>query len=142
MFAAVEVSPTREELVYEQLRRAIIDHTLKPGQELVVATVAHQMGGSRIPVIQDCSRLVGAGFLIPNPRRRVTVAPLTAERIEEGKEVLLALECLALEHLVRRVTEHQLAHFERLNEAVRTFTRPPGSLTPNLADQRFHAALW
>jgi len=142
MFATVEVSPTREDLVYRQLRRAIIDHTLRPGQEVVVAAVALQMGVSRIPVIQACKRLVGEGFLIPHPRRSVTVAPLTAERIEEGKEVLLALECLALEHLVKRVTERHLAHWERLNEASRTFTCPPGSLTPNVADQRFHAALW
>src|SRR5215207_6357960 len=99
MFATVEVSPTREELVYDQLRRAIIDHTLRPGQEVVVAAVALQMGVSRIPVIQACKRLIGEGFLIPHPRRS-------------------------------------------LNEASRTFTRPPDSLTPNVADQRFHAALW
>ena len=142
MFDAIALAPTREEQVYDQLRQAIIERKLVPGQEVVVASVATQMGVSRIPVISACKRLIGEGFLVANPRRRVTVAALTAARIEEGKEVLLALENVALEHVVRRMTDADVARWERLNDAVRRFRRPPGSLTPNVPDEKFHASLW
>ncbi|HEU5314698.1 MAG TPA: GntR family transcriptional regulator [Chloroflexota bacterium] len=142
MFDAIGAAPTREELVYGQLRQAIIERRLEPGQEVVVTTVAAQMGVSRMPVMTACKRLIGEGLLVANPRRRVTVAALTAERIVEGTEVLLALEYVALEHLVERVTDADLARWEQLNRAVRRFTRPPGSLSPNVPDERFHAALW
>ena len=66
-----------------------------------------------------CQRLVGEGFLVANPRRSVTVAPLSEERIRESKAVLVALECLALEHVVQRAAEVDLSHLERLNEDVR-----------------------
>lgn len=142
MFASVDASPTLEDLVYGRLRKAIIDRTLEPGQEVVVANVAIEMGVSRIPVMHACKRLVGEGFLVAHPRRSVTVAQLTPERVIEGKEVLLALECLALEHIVRHVTDREIERWSKLNQAVRAFRRPPGSNAPNLADQRFHAALW
>lgn len=104
MLGTIAPSPTRDELVYASLRRAIIDGSLEPGQEVVATTVAAQLGVSRIPVMHACQRLVGEGFLVANPRRSVTVAPLTEERITEGHEVLVALECLALEHVAGRAT--------------------------------------
>src|SRR6266508_1275471 len=126
MFTAIVESPTLEELVYARLRQAIIERTLEPGQEVVVATVASEMGVSRIPVMTACKRLIGEGLLVANPRRRVTVASLTAERIEEGKEVLLALEYVALEHAARRMTDANLEDWTELNDEVRRFRRPPG----------------
>jgi DNA-binding GntR family transcriptional regulator len=142
MFSAIAALPTREQLVYDRLRRAIIERALEPGQEVVVTAIASQMGVSRIPVLTACKRLIGEGLLIANPRRRVTVATLTEGRIVEGKEVLLALEFVALEHIARRMSDADLSRWTRLNDAVRRFRRPTGSLTPNVPDELFHAALW
>ena len=142
MFDAIALAPTREDQVYDQLRQAIIERRLVPGQEVVVAGIASEMGVSRIPVISACKRLIGEGFLVANPRRRVTVAALTPDRIEEGKEVLLALENVVLERVVGRVTDADLRRWRKLNDAVRRFQPPPGFLTPNVADARFHGALW
>jgi DNA-binding GntR family transcriptional regulator len=142
MLQAIDASPTRDELVYASLRKAIIEGSLEPGQEVVVTTVAAQLGVSRIPVMHACQRLVGEGFLVANPRRSVTVAPITEDRIAEGNEVLMTLECLALEHVALRATEDSLACWEELNNAVRAYRRPPGSYEMNVADYRFHSALW
>ena len=87
-------SPTYDQLVYERLRRAIVEGELEPGQDLKVAVVAQQLGVSRIPVMQACQRLVGEGFLQPNPRKRLVVIPVTEARAAEGLSVLTALECL------------------------------------------------
>lgn len=142
MLEVIAPSPTRNELVYASLRRAIVDGSLAPGQDVVVTTVAAQLGVSRLPVMHACQRLVGEGFLVASPRRSATVAPLTEERISEGHQVLVVLECLALEHAARRLTATELQHLAALNEAVRAFHRPPGSLQMNMEDYRFHAALW
>jgi DNA-binding GntR family transcriptional regulator len=133
---------TLEEAVYRRLRRAILDGDLAPGQEIKVAPTAVQMGVSRIPLMKACRRLVGEGLLVANPRKRVTVRALTEAGIVEGKEVLLALECLALEHAARRVTVAELDHLIALNRAVRAHRRPPGSVGPNRPDEAFHEALW
>ena len=44
--------------------------TLRPGQELVVTTIAAKLGVSRIPVMHACQRLIGEGFLVANPGAR------------------------------------------------------------------------
>jgi DNA-binding GntR family transcriptional regulator len=146
MLDAIAPSPTREELVYDRLRQAIVAGTLRPGQELVVTTIAAQLGVSRIPVMHACQRLIGEGFLVANPRRSATVAALTEARIEEGNEVLLALECLALEHTARRATADDLTYWATLNAAVRAMRpedreawRGPLAMLP---DHRFHTAIW
>jgi DNA-binding GntR family transcriptional regulator len=70
-------SLTLDERVYGELRRAIVNSHLQPGQELVVTTVAEQLGVSRIPVMHACQRLAGEGFLVANPRKSFVVAPMT-----------------------------------------------------------------
>src|SRR5688500_10696935 len=83
----VTPSPTMDEQVYSQLRAAVLKGDLKPGEEVVVSSVAGQLGVSRIPVMHACQRLIGEGFLMANPRRSVVVTPLTESRIREVWEV-------------------------------------------------------
>lgn len=142
MLDALTPNPTIDEQVYTRLRAAIVDGQLSPGQDVVVTTVAAQLGVSRIPVMHACQRLVGEGFLVPNPRRSLTVAPLTEARITDGFEVLIALECLCMEHTARNATEALVAQWRQLNEAVLAFHREPGKLTVNTPDYRLHVALW
>ncbi len=142
MLQQIQPSPTQNELVYATLREAVVDGTLAPGVEVIVSTVAAQLGVSRIPVMQACQRLVGEGFLVANPRRSLTVAPMTEGRILDGSDVLTALECLALELAAQRCTAAEVAQWRALNAAGAAFLRPPGAAVENVADLRFHAALW
>jgi DNA-binding GntR family transcriptional regulator len=142
MLQQIRPSPTQNELVYATLRGAVVDGTLAPGVEVIVSTVATQLGVSRIPVMQACQRLVGEGFLVANPRRSLTVAPMSEERILDGSDVLTALECLALELAAQRCTAAEVAQWRALNAAGAAFLRPPVAAVENAADSRFHAALW
>ena len=135
-------NPTIDEQVYARLRQAILAGQLEPGQDLVVSTVAQQLGVSRIPVMRACHRLVGEGFLLANPRRSLTVVAQTEPRMVEAVEVLLALECLALEHVARAATPEFIRELRRQNKVVQRFHRPPGSLVMNTADYHFHDLIW
>jgi len=135
-------NPTIDEQVYARLRQAILEGRLEPGQDLVVSSVAQQLGVSRIPVMRACHRLVGEGFLLANPRRSLTVVAQSEERMAEGVEVLLALECLALEHVARDATPALIRQLHKQNKVVRQFRRPPGSLVVNTADYTFHDLIW
>jgi DNA-binding GntR family transcriptional regulator len=142
MLRQIQPTPTQNEQVYATLREAVVGGTLAPGEEVIVSALATQLGVSRIPVMQACQRLVGEGFLLPNPRRSLTVAPMTEERILDGSDVLTALECLALDLAAPRCTAEEVAQWRALNAAGAAFRRPPGAAVENVADSRFHAALW
>jgi len=142
MLDALPPNPTRDELVYESLRAAILRGDLAPGREVVVSAVATQLGVSRIPVMHACQRLIGEGFLMANPRRSVVVTPLTKARIRDVWEVLLELECLAVRHACETVTAPLIQELETLNREVRNFRRTPGEYKVNRADYDFHGAVW
>ena len=142
MLGELTPNPTIDEQVYARLRQAILEGQLEPGQDLVVSTVAQQLGVSRIPVMRACHRLVGEGFLLANPRRSLTVVAQSEERMAEGVEVLLALECLALEHVARDATPALIRQLRKQNKVVRQFRRPLGSLAVNTADYAFHDLIW
>ena len=142
MLKQVTPSPTMDEQVYAQLRAAILKGDLKPGEEVVVSSVAGQLGVSRIPVMHACQRLIGEGFLMANPRRSVVVTPLTESRIREVWEVLLELECLAVRHACESARPELVAELAALNAAVLRFRRKPGEYKMNQPDYEFHAAVW
>jgi DNA-binding GntR family transcriptional regulator len=135
-------SLTLDERVYGELRRAIVNSHLQPGQELVVTTVAEQLGVSRIPVMHACQRLAGEGFLVANPRRSFVVAPMTESRVAERFSVIMALECLAIEAAAQHVTDDDLREWTRLKDEARTFRREHSTTVQNVADVAFHTAIW
>lgn len=142
MLKQVTLGPTIDEQVYAQLRGAILTGALEPGQEVVVSSMASQLGVSRIPVMHACQRLIGEGFLMANPRRSVVVTPLTEARIREVWDVLLELECLAVRYACDAVTPELVAQLTTLNSAVLGFRRKPGEYKMNQADYDLHAAVW
>jgi DNA-binding GntR family transcriptional regulator len=138
----IATAPTKEEQVYERLRLAIVDGHVEPGQELAVASVAVQLGVSRIPVMRACQRLIGEGFLETNARRNVVVVPLTEERVTEEFELLNSLECMAVRAACEDFDRAKVKTLQRINDAFAGL----GDASPNAlrvaANKRFHTAMW
>src|SRR4051794_38153770 len=55
--------------IYSQLRRDILDGTLRPNQLLVEADIALRMGVSRMPVRESLQRLMADGLVESRKRR-------------------------------------------------------------------------
>jgi DNA-binding GntR family transcriptional regulator len=138
----ITTSPTKEEQVYERLRLAIVDGHVEPGQELAVATVAVQLGVSRIPVMRACQRLIGEGFLETNARRNVVVVPLTEERVMEEFELLNSMECMAVRAACEDGSPAVVKTLERINDALAKIDEPPPRRLTIAANKRFHVAVW
>jgi DNA-binding GntR family transcriptional regulator len=102
------------EWVYEELRTRLLTRRKPPDGKLSLHALAAELGVSRSPVHHALTRLVSEGLLTVKPRRGYFVTPVTARAVAEGYDVRLALELLAAERSVRRLTEGQLAHFAEL----------------------------
>ena len=141
-FTAIEAQPTKDEQVYAQIRRAIIEGNVQPGQELPVATVAVQLGVSRIPVMRACQRLIGEGFLDVNTRRNMVVVPLTEERVTEELSLLNDLECMAVREALRAPDPDIPERWRRLNQVLAQAIASGEGTARVQANVQFHAALW
>jgi DNA-binding GntR family transcriptional regulator len=105
------------EWVYEELRTRLLTRQEPAGGKLSLHALAAELGVSRSPVHHALTRLVSEGLLTVRPRRGYFVTPVTARAVAEGYDVRLALELLAAERSVRRVTLGELARFSELLDA-------------------------
>ena len=105
------------EWVYDELRSRLLTRQEPAGGKLSLHSLAAELGVSRSPVHHALTRLVSEGLLTVRPRRGYYVTPVTERAVAEGYDVRLALELLAAERSVRRLTEHALILFRDLLDA-------------------------
>ena len=105
--------PLRE-VVFETLREAIINGTLKPGERMMEIQLAEQLGVSRTPVREAIRKLELEGFVVKIPRKGAYVAGISLKDIADVFEVRAAMEGLAAGLAAERITAEELEEMERL----------------------------
>jgi DNA-binding GntR family transcriptional regulator len=85
--------PLRD-MVATELRRQILDGTLRQGERLIEDRLAEQLGVSRNPIREALRMLEAEGFLDVTARRGCFVATLSADQADDLFEVRLAVEPL------------------------------------------------
>ena len=114
-----EFLPLRD-VVFNTLRRAILNGKLKPGERLMEVHLANRLGVSRTPIREAIRKLELEGLVIMIPRRGAEVARITEKSLKDVLEVRRALDALSVELACERITQPDL---ERLGEACRNFER-------------------
>lgn len=105
--------PLRE-IVFETLREAIINATLKPGERLMEIQMAEEMGVSRTPVREAIRKLELEGFVVMIPRKGAYVAGISMKDIADVFEIRAAMEGLAAGLAAERITEEEMESLERI----------------------------
>ena len=94
--------------IANQLREAIINDQLKPGQRIVEREIAEAMETSRGPVRDALLLLENEGLVVRYPHRGTFVTELSLEDAEEIYTLRQAIESLAVEYVLRRATPEDL----------------------------------
>jgi len=124
--------------VTEQLARAICEGRLSPGQRLVEAAVARQMGISRAPLREAARRLEQRGLLVARPRRGFFVRDFAPQEIDDLYGLRLVLETYAAELACARATAADLDRLRARLGRLRALARD-GAVTELVeADLGFH----
>ena len=104
--------PLRD-VVFENLRDAIITQVLKPGERLMEIQLADEMGVSRTPVREAIRKLELEGLVVMVPRKGAYVAGVSMKDIHEVYEVRSALEMLAVTLAAERIRDEELNALEQ-----------------------------
>lgn len=115
--------PNLREHIERQVRDAISNGTLKPGQRIVETVIADQLNVSRAPVREALSVLERDGIVVSHPRRGYYVTDFTDKDIDEIYSFRILLEVAALRLAMDRFTMDDLVQLQRivneLSEAIR-----------------------
>ena len=100
------------ELVYERLRRAILDGTFPPGARLVEADLAEQLAVSRTPVREALRRLESDGFA-QRIRGGLVITPSGPDDLGDIGLLRIEIDSLAARLAATRGTKAAWADLER-----------------------------
>ncbi len=111
-----DLRPIRE-IVFQNLKKAILSGELKPGNRLVESTIAEKMEASRTPVREALRQLELEGLAVHIHRRGTVVKGISIEDALEIYEIREVLEGLVVRKAcVRRTTEEIDELYTILNE--------------------------
>ncbi len=107
--------------VAKQLREAILNGELSPGEYLVESVLAERLGVSRGPVREAIRMLADQGLVDKRPRRRATVSDFSVVDVEEIYSLRELLEGFAIELILKRpqVDPSVVRDLDRLTDQMR-----------------------
>lgn len=113
---------TKQAMVYETLRGAIMRTELQPGQRLIIDDISRQLGVSQIPVREALQLLQSERLVINVPHIGATVAPISLSDLTEVFLLMEGLEGVALEAVIARAPDAVLDALDtivrRMDDAV------------------------
>ena len=132
------------ELVAQRIREALLDGTLRPGDRLIEADIAAELGVSRGPV-REGIRLLGAeGLVVLRRNRGAVITSPTFEDVLEVYILRLSLGLLALNHAMQLdvASAPEFADVELLLARLRDPEVQEDPLLMMEADLHFQSALF
>jgi len=105
---------TKQEM-YEDLRRAILEGQLQPGERLWEERLAEQYQLSRTPVREVLTRLEVEGLVEQAPHRGCFVRSFSPDELRDIYDMRVVLEGYAARRAALNLTEEQLSRLDQLN---------------------------
>lgn len=136
-----EYKPLRD-VVFENLREAILEGKLKPGQRLMEVQLAEQLGVSRTPVREAIRKLELEGLVIMLPRKGAYVANMSLKDIIDVLEIRASLEGLAASLAAQRMSSDDIDRLEKIAKEYEESIENSDLETSLKKDVEFHECIF
>jgi DNA-binding GntR family transcriptional regulator len=133
--------PLRDK-VFTALREAILNGSLKPGQNLIETKLAEEMGVSRTPIREAIRKLELEGLVSSVPNKGVVVKGISVQDVNDIYTIRFCLEGLAARWAVARVTEEELAKLEENLDLMEFYTKRNDLTQVNSKNTEFHETIF
>lgn len=136
------VAKSRSEGVTDSLREAIIQGELRPGERLVEARLAEELGVSTTPVRAALSQLTSEGLVVVYPYKGSYVTEVTPKLVAEVLGVRKRLECFAAELALSQLSGDDFATLTEYAEAMEACVQQQRTYEAVEYDTLFHGLLY
>lgn len=100
--------------VYDLLLKWIVTGKLKPNERFSLNQLSGDLNVSRTPVHHALTRLVSENLVSVVPQQGYYVIPLTVKGVHDAYDVRLALELIAAERTIGRLSDDELSQLRHL----------------------------
>lgn len=142
-FDPVSSRTTIQEAVYQQLRQALMAGNFDPAQTLTSASLAEAFGTSNMPIREALRRLAAENALEVSANGSARVPQVSVARLDDLARARIAVEGLAAELAVPRLTRPDIAELEKLTDEQRVIGSSSEEIYPLMAkNQAFHFIIY
>lgn len=106
------------DVAYREMKERLIRGDYKPGKKLTVRAVAEDLGFSSTPARDAINRLTGEGALVYSGPKTVIVPVLSEENLQEITLIRLALEGLAAQLAVNKVSHEDIEKLKNIQNKI------------------------
>lgn len=106
-FKSLPKYKNKQEIAYDEIKDAIVSCRLKPGQPLVIRTLASQLGISEIPVREALKRLISENFVTENSSN-LSVSNISLDEFLDMLDVKLDIQLIAIKLTSKKITDNQI----------------------------------
>ena len=128
--------------VYRRIRNALKQSYFRPGQKLVLRTVAADLKVSMTPLRDAFARLVSENALVVDARGCVCVPVISPEQHREIRDLRLELEGRAAFAATSHVSSEDIGELVEFNEAFYQATVSGNRIAALKANEEFHFKLY
>lgn len=109
-------------IIFEKVREDILNDVYSDGEKIVEAKLADELGVSRTPVREALKQLELDGLVESIPNRGVIVKGITEQDIADIYTIRIAIEGIAANWSVRRISEEEVASLKEVYELMEFYT--------------------
>jgi DNA-binding GntR family transcriptional regulator len=140
--ATTETDATLVDRVIREIRAAIFEGRMKPGQRISQVELAERYGTSRLPVREALRTLDQEGLVTLVPNAAARVARLEPAEFDEIYRMRARLEPLLLSESILRLSQPQLQLLRRLVDEMEAAWRGSDLHHWQELDEQFHATAY
>lgn len=133
---------TKNEAVYETLRREILTGNIRPGEKIIVSELSKQLGFSEIPIREAIKKLESEGFLLNTPHVGTTVRKINPEEIIEFYLIRIELESLAARIATPKIDESDLEYLSKKNHEMELALKQNDCEALTSLNREFHMRIY
>jgi len=128
--------------VYQQLRNALMAGNFDPGQTLTIASLAESFGTSNMPVREALRRLAAENALDVAPNGSARIPIVTLARLDDLCRARIAVEGLAAELGIPRLTATDIQTLERIAAEQHAIGLASNVYDLMVRNQQFHFTIY
>lgn len=133
---------TLQELVYQQLKAALMAGEFQPGQQLTVRAISESMNTSAMPAREAVRRLAAERALEILPNGQVRVRLMTADQRGQLRQIRAALEGMAARLAAAKISKEEIKALEAINKAMGEEFARRNAHAALIENQRFHFTIY
>jgi DNA-binding GntR family transcriptional regulator len=135
-------SVSRRDGVINEIRRAVVLGTIRPGEKLTEVQLSEWLNVSRPTVREALNQMAQEGLLVQEPYRGLRVATLDSAAIMDLANTRMALDMLAVTAIVGDASGRRMAMVEESWAEYSKVEMDPDPVIRHESHVAFHRSLW